>query len=293
MTFLESYADRVLLLLWASVVFIPLERLVPRTRHQTLRRADLKLDLAYTFVGVIPIMFASAIFVTGVVAALSNLVPDPARAFVQSQPLWAQVVALMVLGDLYYYWVHRLFHRVPFLWRFHAVHHSIEHMDWIAAHRTHPLDTAITNSGVVILAILLDFQVAAFAIFSTQFAIHSLLKHSNVRTGWGPLRWLYLTPTFHHWHHANSEDAYDKNFAGQFPVWDLLFGTAIMREDHGPEKYGTNDPVPRTFAGSLLYPFRRHAVDAGAGENENASRGTPVFERPGPASTASPGLSHP
>lgn len=170
---------------------------------------------------------------------------------------------LIILADLYYYWAHRLFHTVPALWKFHAVHHSIEDMDWIAAHRTHPIDTAITNSGALILAILLEFSAAAFLIFSLQFSWHSLLKHSNIKVGWGPLRWFYLTPAYHHWHHANMKAAYDKNFSGQLPLWDLLFGTAIMKETESPEKYGVDDPVPLRFVGSLLYPFR-------SGQNETA-----------------------
>lgn len=141
-------------------------------------------------------------------------------------------------------------------------------MDWIAAHRTHPIDTAITNSGAIILAILFDFGAAAVLIFSAQFSWHSLLKHSNIKVSWGPFRWLYLTPTFHHWHHANVAEAYDKNFTGQLPVWDLLFGTAIMEEKTSPPKYGVDDPVPTTFLASLAYPFTSlkspKTVNAGA-----------------------------
>ncbi|OYW48851.1 MAG: hypothetical protein B7X96_03120 [Novosphingobium sp. 17-62-8] len=163
-------------------------------------------------------------------------------------------------------WAHRLFHTVPALWKFHAVHHSIEEMDWVAAHRTHPVDTGITNSGFAIVALLFDVNATAYAIFSLQFAFHSLLKHSNVAVGWGWLRWLYVTPTFHHWHHANVAHAHDKNFAAQFPLWDRLFGTALMTESQGPARYGVDDPVPMTFLGSLIFPFwsGRARIAAGA-----------------------------
>lgn len=256
MNFLESYADRVIFVLCAAMIFVPLEHLLPRLKQQRLLRADLKLDLAYMLLGVIATMAVATLFVTIVVSALANHIPEAARSLVSAQPIWLQVVMLIVFGDLYYYWAHRLFHTVPILWKFHAVHHSIEHMDWIAANRTHPVDTGITNSGFIILAILFDFSAAAYIIFSFQFSCHSLLKHSNIGVGWGPLRWLYVTPTFHHWHHANVQEAYDKNFSAQFPVWDILFGTAVMTENHGPPKYGVDDPVPRTFLGSLLYPLR-------------------------------------
>jgi len=255
MTFLENYADKLVFLSCAAMIFIPLEHFLPRVRRNGFLRENMLLDATYALVGSIAVMALSAIYIAIAMAALGPLVPDQAKAFVDTVPIWLQVILLILVGDLYYYWAHRLAHSVPAFWKFHAVHHSIEHMDWLAAHRTHPADTAITNSGVVILALLFDVSAAAFAIYALQFSWHSLLKHSNVRISWGPLRWLYLTPTYHHWHHANVREAYDKNFAGQLPLWDLLFGTAIMKESESPERYGVDDPVPRTLLGSLAYPL--------------------------------------
>jgi sterol desaturase/sphingolipid hydroxylase (fatty acid hydroxylase superfamily) len=255
MTFLENYADRVLFIISAALIFMPLERLFPRFKVQLNARRDMKLDLLYMFVAVILLMALSMIFIVSVVSGLGWMVPEAAKTFVSSQPIWIQVALLIIFGDFYYYWVHRLFHTVPLLWKFHSIHHSIEHMDWIAASRTHPIDTALTNSGVIIIAILFEFSGLAVLIFGIQFSWHSWLKHSNVMVGWGPLRWLLLTPTFHHWHHANVKEAYDKNFSGQLPLWDILFGTAIMNEKNGPDKYGVDDPVPVTFIRSLIYPF--------------------------------------
>lgn len=254
MMYLEAYADRMVFVLCAALIFVPLEQLLPLRRREHLLRADLRLDLAYMVLGVIATMLAAALFVAVVVAIIGPLVPESARSVVSGLPIWAQVLGLIILGDLYYYWAHRIFHMVPAIWPVHAVHHSIEHMDWIAAHRAHPIDTAITNSGYTILAILFDVSGVAFAIFSLQFSVHSLLKHSNVRIDWGVLGWLYVTPRFHHWHHANVPAAYDRNFAAQFPLWDVLFGTALARSGESPPRYGVDDPVPRSFLGSLAYP---------------------------------------
>ncbi|QUL36733.1 sterol desaturase family protein [Erythrobacter sp. JK5] len=274
MTFLENYADRLVYLLCAAMIFIPLERILPRIREQKIVRANLTLDVLYMLLGALATMLLSVFFIAIVVSLLGPWIPGSASEFVASQPVWLQVILLIVVGDFYYYWAHRTFHAVPLLWKFHAVHHSIQDLDWVAAHRTHPVDTALTNSGVLILAILLDFSVLAVLIFSFQFFWHSLLKHSNVAVGWGPLRWVYLTPTFHHWHHANVKEAYDKNFAGQLPLWDVLFGTAIMREDEGPARYGVDDPVPVTFLGSLAYPFRPRRSD----DDNPADPGKPGLE---------------
>lgn len=256
MTFLENYADRLVFFLSMALVFIPLERLLPRNRKQRIRRPNLKMDLAYMLLGGIATTVLATFVITIVVALFAGVVPEAVRNLVSAQPLWLQMILILIAGDFWYYWMHRLFHTVPTLWKYHAVHHSIEEMDWIAAHRTHPLDTAITNSGFMIVVLLFDFSLAAYAIFAFQFSCHSLLKHSNVKVGWGIMRWLYVTPTFHHWHHANEKDAYDKNFAAQFPGWDILFGTALMGRADGPRKYGVDDPVPSSFLGSLIYPFR-------------------------------------
>lgn len=285
MTFLENYVDRLVFLLCAAMIFVPLEQILPRIKQKKLMRAQLKLDLAYMLIGATITMFVSVLFITIVVTALDGHIPESIQSQVRSQPIWVQVVLLIIIGDFYYYWMHRTFHTVPFLWKFHAVHHSIEEMDWIAAYRTHPIDTALTNSGVLIIALLLDFSAAALVIFSFQFSWHSLLKHSNVNVGWGPLRWFFVTPTFHHWHHANVKEAFDKNFAGQFPMWDLLFGTAIMKQSEGPTKYGVDDPVPRTFVGSLLFPL----VSQTNGASQEQDPETPVIQQAVRGSTDFPG----
>jgi sterol desaturase/sphingolipid hydroxylase (fatty acid hydroxylase superfamily) len=260
MTFLQNYANHLVFIFSAALLFIPLELLLPRLKEQKLLRSGLKLDVTFMLLGVVGTMLAATVFVTIMVGLLVNIVPEAAKSFVGAQPIWSQVILLIVVGDLYYYWAHRLFHTVPALWKFHAVHHSIEEMGWVAAHRTHPIDTAITNSGLAIIVVLFDFNVTAYAIFSTQFAWHSLLKHSNVAVGWGFLRWIYVTPRFHHWHHANVAEAHDKNFAAQFPLWDVLFGTALMTGDRDPPKYGVDDPVPDNFLGALAYPLKPERI---------------------------------
>lgn len=273
MTLLDAYAEHLLFLLSAAMIFLPIEHILPRIKREKFVRANLGLDLAYMLLGAMMIIVLSGLYVSLVVSVFGNLVPERAQEFVRSAPLWARVIMLITAADLYYYWAHRSFHTFPALWKFHSIHHSIEHMDWIAAYRTHPVDTAVTNSGAIILAILFDFGVAALLIFSAQFSWHSLLKHSNVKVSWGTMRWLYLTPTFHHWHHANVVEAYDKNFSGQLPVWDLLFGTANMEEKTSPPRYGVDDPVPTTFVASLIYPFM---VQRGSGAKVTKTLDSPA-----------------
>lgn len=260
MEFFSEYGDKLLVLFAAAVIFVPLESLFPRHKEQKIIRKNLRTDILHALVGYVFSFALSLLFIMCAWVALTPIIPAGLKTFLFDLPIWVQVIALMVFGDLYYYWAHRTFHKLPLLWRFHAVHHSIEDLDWMAAHRVHPLDTALTNSGVIIIALSFGFNPAALAIHSVIFIWHSFLKHSNVNISWGPLRWIFATPAYHHWHHGNQPDAYDKNFSGQLPLWDLIFGTAIMTEYENPEKYGVDDPVPDDFIGQLIYPFKNTAT---------------------------------
>ena len=159
-----------------------------------------------------------------------------------------------MLADTGFYLAHRAFHAVPFLWRFHSIHHSIEEMDWLAAHRVHPVDQILTKSASFVPVFALDFSSTAILIFTLVYQWQSLFIHSNTRIRVGPLKWLLASPQFHHWHHANEREAWDKNFAGQLPLLDILGGTLFM-PDRMPQKYGTDDPVPPLYHQQLAYPF--------------------------------------
>ena len=88
--------------------------------------------------------------------------------------------------------------------------------------------------------------------------LHALLIHSNMRVRIGPLKWLIGTPEFHHWHHSNQPEAYNKNFAGGMPLIDLVFGTAHAPGTM-PERYGLDEPAPKTWWSQMRWPFRARA----------------------------------
>jgi len=237
-----------------ALIFIPLERMLPHDHEQqTLRRHWLN-DAVYLFFNGILIKLGLLALVGTVMVGLGTLVPESVGEAVRSQPIWLQVIEVVVLADTGFYLAHRIFHAVPFLWRFHAVHHSIEEMDWLAAHRVHPVDQILTKSASYLPLFALGFSPAAIAIYVAIYQWQSLLIHSNTRINYGPFKWIFASPKFHHWHHANERQAYDKNFAGQLPFLDALGGTLYM-PDRMPAKYGTNDPVPTVYHEQLAYPF--------------------------------------
>ena len=173
-----------------------------------------------------------------------------------SQPLPLQWIEVLIGGDLTAYWSHRLFHRQP-LWRFHAIHHSSESLDWLAAARVHPLNEAISRVFQLIPLFFAGFDprvVAAAVPFLTFYAI---FLHANLRWDFGPLRSLIASPRFHRWHHTSDAEGLDKNFAGLFPWIDVFFGTFYMPAGREPLRFGlASQAIPTNFVGQLAYPFR-------------------------------------
>jgi sterol desaturase/sphingolipid hydroxylase (fatty acid hydroxylase superfamily) len=237
-------------LAFVAAALVPLERAFPLVRRAG-RRPQLLTDLTHLLLS--GILVAAATVVVVVVAAIP-LVPLRALDLEAALPATASIalaVALVLLGS---YWGHRLMHRVPALWRFHAVHHSIEHMDWLAAGRLHPFDSAFTQACAVVPLMALGYDrglLAGVAVVVTALAI---FQHANVRLRVPVLRWIVPTPEWHHWHHARDAEAHDRNFG--LPFVDALFGTAYLPRGRRATTFGIDDRVPADdYLGQLSYPF--------------------------------------
>lgn len=239
----------------AALVFIPLERLTAlRTKQKVLRKAW-QNDLVYVIANRIVIKFSMIVVFAIGLGALSLVIPSGIHEAVSGQPLWLQVIEVFLIADMGFYLAHRAFHAVPFLWRFHSIHHSIEEMDWLAAHRVHPLDQIATQTASLLPVFALGFSAPAVVIFAFVYQWQSLLIHSNTRISFGPLKWILASPQFHHWHHGNQPEAYNRNFAGQLPFLDLFFGTLYLPREGTPKKYGIDEELPPFYHQQLAYPF--------------------------------------
>src|SRR5205085_5894004 len=188
---------------------------------------------------------------------LDGVVPYRFRHAVASQSWWLQAVEVVLLSDLLIYWGHRLQHRVGFLWRFHAVHHSAEHLDWLAAHREHPLDTIYTMGLINLPAFIVGFPLETLAAFIAFRGIWAIYIHSNVRLPIGPLRILLGAPELHHWHH--DRDRHAGNYANISPLMDILFGTYRCPE-HEPEHLGLHERPPGNYLGHMVRPLLPHRL---------------------------------
>ena len=171
-------------------------------------------------------------------------------------PLWLQAAVFLVCQDFMLYWMHRTFHR-PAMWKYHAVHHSSEELDWISAARFHPFNIMLGGVATDVVLLLAGISPNVLVFLGPFTTAHSAFVHANLNWTLGPLRYVLAGPVFHRWHHTMANQGGEKNFASTFPILDLLFGTFYMPKKMLPEAYGVADKgVPSGFGAQLLYPFR-------------------------------------
>jgi len=240
-------------LVFLALAFIPIERVFPAKPGQSVFRPHWRTDLCY-FLGqyllwgflVLWIMMQFSFF-------LDDIIPHTIRTNIQTQPMWLQITEVIFFSDLLVYWGHRLQHKVDFLWRFHKVHHSAEHLDWLASHREHPVDTIYTIGLINLPAFIMGFHLEVLAGLIAFRGIWAIYIHSNVKLPLGPLRVLIGSPELHHWHHDLERDR--GNYANISPLMDVLFGTHVL-PDNEPEHFGIQEEFPKTYIGQLITPFR-------------------------------------
>lgn len=254
-------------LILLSALFVILERLRPWRREQPVLRRDLPLDLFYLVfnghflgLGLAQLTVHSARWF----ADASDLVDLRGFLFAGhagSWPIWAQVLVAFVGLDLIQWTVHNVLHRVPWLWEFHKVHHSIERLDWIGNFRFHWVEVVVYKSAQYVPLIWLGFDggvLLAFAVFGTFMGFWN---HSNLDVDIGPLRYVFNNPRMHVWHHDRDEVPIPPgvNFAINFSVWDWIFGTAWLPDtDRQPQRLGYEgvESLPPDPVRQALHPIR-------------------------------------
>ncbi|MFP5392692.1 MAG: sterol desaturase family protein [Gammaproteobacteria bacterium] len=244
-------------LLGSTVIFAAIEKLFPLYKGQLIFRAEWQTDLVH---------FAVNHFIVGLALLTVNfaihrlfgwMASDTVQAAVQSIPFVPQLLLCILCADLVQYCTHRAYHEVPFLWRFHAIHHSAKTMDWLAGSRQHMLELLVTRVGVLGALYVLGFEKSVMDLYIVVVGFQAVFNHANVHLPWGPLKYLIVTPDFHHWHHSSDDIAIDKNYAAHFSFIDHILGTAIKGQTGFPEKYGVvGDYVPDGFTRQLMFPFR-------------------------------------
>ena len=247
--------EGVTIVIFLFIIVVPFERLFPRQKHQGFRRPHLDLDIGYAmaapFLNIIALTVGIFVGIISL-AWIPGLLIAPYVAMIPSQ---YKLIAGILLFDMTTYWAHRFYHEIPILWKFHSIHHSTEHMDWVSGFRAHPFDGTLIVPAIFFLfaAGFSNEQVGILAIFQIVFG---LFLHANVRFRFKLFDRFIMTPEFHHWHHSNEADAIWSNYSTFLPLWDMLFGTYFMpKGDRRPQIYGVDEIVPMTMAEQLKYPF--------------------------------------
>jgi lathosterol oxidase len=244
-------------LLLLAVVFVPIERAFPLRPEQGVFRPGWTTDTLHFFVSHLLVQVTTLLTVMPASVLAGAAGGRWLQQAIQSQPLALQLVEIVVVADLGEYAIHRLFHAVPVLWRFHRVHHSSVCLDWLAGSRLHLVDVVVTRAFTLVPIVLLGFSPPAVYAYVVFVSFHAVFIHANVRVRAGVLeRWLVL-PRFHHWHHGAAPEAVDKNFAVHLPWIDRLFGTHHLPAERWPEVYGiAGDPVSEGYLAQVMAPFR-------------------------------------
>lgn len=247
-----------------SFSFVLLERIRPWRKDQRVFRKGWLTDLAHiTFNGYLFHRFIYSGLALFAVVQFSKQMKALGvwdylhSAVMQDKPIWIQFLVLFFVQDFLKWCVHSMLHRVPFLWEFHKVHHSIRTLDWIGNMRYHWIEVVIYNSMLYIPLTFLGFQSSLFFYVGIIEIVIGHFNHSNIDINLKWLGYFLNSPRFHIWHHADEPEAVNKNFGIVLSVWDWLFGTAYMPAHRVPRDLGFEgiDKYPSHFLSQQLFPI--------------------------------------
>ncbi len=245
-----------------------LEIVFPWRKQQPIFRKDFWLDTFYMFFN---FFIFSLILFNGLSNVVVNLFDDLLFLFhvtnkvafnVQSWPKWSQLVLMFVVADFIHWNIHRLLHKVPWLWQFHKVHHSVKEMGFAAHLRFHWMETVAYKSLQYLPLAMFGFGIDDFFIIHIIAITIGHLNHANLGWSYGPLKYIFNNPKMHIWHHAKKlpkEKHYGVNFAISLSIWDYIFRTNFVPKEGKDVVLGfhKDQDFPTTLWKQLLYPLSK------------------------------------
>lgn len=247
----------VISLFFSALVFVPIERMLGRIEQSPLR-PHWRTDLAYFFLSHLLVQFILIVVTTSTTTIDLMVASETVKTWIRSLPVWLQFLMAVFAADLFQAGLHRAYHNIPWLWRFHAVHHSSRHMDWLAGSRTHLVEVLLTRSAVLLPLVVLGFSAEAVNSYIILVGLQAVLAHANLGIRFGWLEYLIVLPRYHHWHHAREQAYIDVNYAIHLPLVDILMGTFKLPKDGSwPAEYGVMklESVPDDFFRQQISPF--------------------------------------
>jgi len=177
-------------------------------------------------------------------------------------PTWASLLLFFVLLDFVQWFTHVLLHRIPALWQFHKVHHSVKEMGFAAHLRFHWMENILYKPLKTIAVMVLGgFEPEqAYLVHFVAITIGHL-NHANIKLTYGPFKYIFNNPVMHLHHHAYylPKASYGVNYGISLSLWDYLFKTAHIPNENGETKLGFegDENFPQDFIGQNLYGFRK------------------------------------
>ena len=247
----------ILALIFSMLIFIPLEKTFAKHPLKVLR-PEWRTDMTYFFVSHLLIQFFLLFTNTIHSRVLGWAQVDVVQTFAQSLPVVLQFVACVVIADLGQAITHRWYHAVPWLWKFHAIHHSSLNLDWLAGSRSHFVEALLTRTVVIVPLYLIGFSEPALNAYVILIGVQAVFVHANVNWDFGWVKYVLVTPQYHHWHHSDDPQYANTNYAVHLPVIDMMMGTFKLPDKMWPDTYGViSDPVPEGFPRQFVYPFTK------------------------------------
>jgi sterol desaturase/sphingolipid hydroxylase (fatty acid hydroxylase superfamily) len=234
-----------------------LERAMPHEKKWQEDDKQTFVNLAHTALskGMVQVMVVVAT-VVGIAGLVQPEAGEAGRLWPHQWPMIAQALLALIIAEFGLYWAHRLAHEVPFLWRFHAVHHSVTRLWFINTGRFHFIDSIWSIILGMPLLFLLGAPQEVFLWVSAVTAFIGMLTHCNIEMRFGPLNYIFNTPGLHRWHHSKDIREGNKNYGENFMIWDMAFGTFFNPDRRPPIDIGIDGHMPSGFVEQLAYPFK-------------------------------------
>lgn len=248
--------------IWFNLLYLTLaaslfliERMRPFEKSWLRNDGQIPADLLHTFFnkGIVQIL----VIVGTVFGAAEAFASDTSPIWPSDWPLALQVILGLVLAEAGLYGAHRLAHEWPWLWKFHAVHHSSKRLTIINTGRFHFFDTGASIILSQPILFLVGAPVDIFKWVSAITAFIGILTHCNIEMRFGFLSLIFNTPELHRWHHSKKLEEGNKNYGENLMLFDQLFGTYFRGDYRPPADIGIKEYMPPTFVQQVVHPFRK------------------------------------
>lgn len=241
--------------IYLIIAMIFFERFMPHEREWIPQDGQMRQDILHTLSskGTVQLLLY-----TNAVIGASIVAPDAKLGFgiwPSHWPLFFQVCLAVVASEFMLYWAHRTAHTYKFLWRFHAIHHSVTKLWFVNTGRFHFMDSLYKIVLGLIPLFLLGAPMEMLKWVAAVTAFIGMMTHCNIEMRFGFLSYIFNTPELHRWHHSKDLREGDKNFCENVMIWDLVFRTFFREDRRPPVEIGIKEAMPKSFRYQLIWPF--------------------------------------